>query len=93
MMKGPGVQVGGEIQAASIYDIAPTLLALFGQPVPGDFRGRPLLSAFEEEFVEQLAVRYAPGSYTSIDDAPRKPIPSAGDEAMVERLRILGYIE
>ena len=32
----------GELDGASIYDVAPTLLTLFGLPVPEDMEGRPL---------------------------------------------------
>ncbi|MEM1268805.1 MAG: alkaline phosphatase family protein [Bacteroidota bacterium] len=48
VMAGPGVQQDERIYGASLFDIAPTVLTLFGLPIGRDMRGRPLASAFEE---------------------------------------------
>jgi arylsulfatase A-like enzyme len=34
---------GQELEAATLYDIAPTLLALLDQPIPPRLRGRALI--------------------------------------------------
>src|SRR5579884_1121306 len=39
---GPGVPAAGQWEGAQIMDIAPTVLWLFGQDVPGDMQGRVL---------------------------------------------------
>jgi predicted AlkP superfamily phosphohydrolase/phosphomutase len=39
---GPGIARGEELSGHSIYDIAPTVLAMAGVPVPSDMDGRPV---------------------------------------------------
>jgi predicted AlkP superfamily phosphohydrolase/phosphomutase len=39
---GAEAPLTGPLPEVSIYDVAPTLLQLLGQPVPGDLVGRPL---------------------------------------------------
>ncbi len=46
--KGPGIKQGDRIYGASLLDITPTLLTLFGLPVGDDMQGKPLLDAFIE---------------------------------------------
>ena len=47
VMAGPGIKHDERIYGASLIDIAPTVLTLFGLPVGEDMDGRPLLEAFE----------------------------------------------
>jgi predicted AlkP superfamily phosphohydrolase/phosphomutase/tetratricopeptide (TPR) repeat protein len=44
---GPGIKKDELVFGASLLDIAPTLLSLFGLPVGRDMDGRPLLSIYE----------------------------------------------
>lgn len=44
---GPGIKKGYEIKKAKIYDLAPTILHIFGLPIPGDIDGRVLKEIFE----------------------------------------------
>ena len=46
LLLGPGISRGVEIKDASNLDIAPTLLALMGLPIPEVMTGRPLLEAW-----------------------------------------------
>ena len=45
---GPAIKQGLRITDAKIYDIAPTILHMFGLPVPKDMDGRVLKEIFEE---------------------------------------------
>jgi len=45
---GPDIKQGHEIQGAKIYDVAPTILHMFGLPVPDDMDGRVLKEIFRE---------------------------------------------
>jgi len=45
---GPGIKQGLQIQGARIYDLAPTILHLFGIPVPQGTDGRVLQETFEK---------------------------------------------
>lgn len=46
---GPGIRKDYKIENAKIYDIAPTILHIFGLPVPNDMDGRVLTEIFEED--------------------------------------------
>ena len=47
VMAGEGIRCDERIYGASLIDIAPTVLTLFGLPIGQDMDGRPLLEAFE----------------------------------------------
>lgn len=47
VMAGPGIKRDERIYGASLIDIAPTVLTLFGLPIGEDMDGRPLLEVFE----------------------------------------------
>ena len=46
---GPGIKKNQKIENAKIYDLAPTILHLFGLPIPNDMDGRVLTELFEED--------------------------------------------
>ncbi|MGH8101267.1 MAG: alkaline phosphatase family protein, partial [Chthoniobacterales bacterium] len=47
VMAGPGIKRDERIYGASLIDIAPTVLTLFGLPIGEDMDGRPLLEVIE----------------------------------------------
>jgi len=47
-MKGEGIKKDERIYGASLIDIGPTILQLFGLPIGEDMDGRPLLEAFDQ---------------------------------------------
>ena len=56
---GPDIKQGAQIEGAKIYDIAPTVLHMFGLPVPDDMDGKVLTEIFREGTeVEQRDVVY-----------------------------------
>ena len=46
-MKGPHVQQDERIYGATLLDVTPTILTLFGLPVADDMDGRVLVQAFD----------------------------------------------
>src|SRR6266498_1010134 len=46
-MKGPGIKKDERIYGATLLDVAPTVLTMFGLPVGEDMDGRVLVQAFE----------------------------------------------
>ena len=58
VMSGPGVRRGVRLEEASIHDIAPTILALFGQPVPRSWPGRVLGEAIDGAFLAKHPVTF-----------------------------------
>jgi len=90
LLAGPGVRRGVWLPPVSILDVTPTILWLMGLPVAGDMAGRPFLSAFAPEFIEDHPVEAIP----TYETGPRETGALAGaeDEAIEERLRALGYL-
>ncbi len=91
VLSGANVRPGAELDEASIYDIAPTILALFGQPVPRSWPGRALGGVLEDAFLERYPVRYR-------NDDPERRDALAADlldpaaEDLLRKLQSLGYI-
>ena len=86
---GRGIREGVDLGTRSILDVAPTLLALLGQPVPADADGEVMDAALEDA----AAVRT--GAATSADrEDMGDPALTAEEEATLEEsLRALGYLE
>ncbi len=75
---------------ADIVDISPTILYLYGLPIPTDLDGRVLVEGLDEDFIKGYPVRYvdpSPGSPEA------KPIERRDLDDVRNRLRGLGYIE
>jgi len=92
-MKGPGVKKDELVFGASLLDVTPTLLHIFGLPVGRDMDGKILITAFENENALDPV-----NSWESIDgDDGRHPsdkIVSAEEmDAELRQLIDLGYIE
>lgn len=94
ILNGPGVRAGVTVDGATVYDIAPTMLALAGLPVSREMQGRVLTEAFDAEFATGHPVEYVE-SYEFDRSAGEEaaPIESPVDDEVRERLRSLGYIE
>jgi len=92
VMSGPGIRRGVRLEQASVYDIAPTVLALFHQPVPRSWPGRVLGRAMTPELLASAPVRFR------LDDPVRRAVsqglPEDGREAqeLREKLESLGYL-
>jgi hypothetical protein len=89
VISGKGVK-HQKIERASVFDIAPTVLALLGVPATNGMTGNALTSAFQPSVAKTLTTK-------RIDRAVRKPVfakprKSPVDEELLEKLRALGYI-
>jgi tetratricopeptide (TPR) repeat protein len=92
-MKGPGIVKDERIYGASILDITPTVLTLFGLPVGKDMDGKVLLNVFDEkvtpEFIdswENVEGNFGMHPKDVLED------PWSSQEAM-DQLVELGYVE
>ena len=92
-VKGPGIKKGEVIHGASVLDVTPTLLTLFGLPIGENMEGKPLLQIFENKTTpsyikdwEKVEGDFGMHSKTIVDD------PWAEQEAM-QQLIELGYID
>ena len=88
---GPGIEPNARLQEASVLDIAPTILALLGLPIPTSMEGEVLEAGLSADLLRRRPpVRVAHDSApTAAGDAP---IASPGDADRLERLRTLGYV-
>ncbi len=90
-----GPIVSASLEEAALVDIAPTVLALMGLPIPVDLPGRVLTEIISPDFLERFPVREA-RSYESVLDREALRAAAAADEndeATIEMLRSLGYIQ
>lgn len=91
LVAGPGVRRGATLPPVSILDVTPTVLWLLGLPVAEDMAGRPVLGAFEPEFVARRRVATTP-TYETGERAPARAVAGEEDAEITERLRALGYL-
>jgi tetratricopeptide (TPR) repeat protein len=92
-MAGEPIQAEARLEEASLLDVAPTLLAIFGLPTADDFDGRVLEPLLRPEFLRRHPLRrvatYEPAV---IERAAADPVASAADAAIRSKLAALGYI-
>ena len=93
--KGPGLKSDALVHGASLLDIAPTLLALLGLPVPEDFEGHVLTQIFSDKVDVGTVPTYEPphpedGILRDSTEEDRDPW--AAQEAL-NQLVELGYVE
>ncbi len=85
---GPTLKERVEITGAKIIDLAPTLLHLFGVPVPKDMDGRVLNEIFSEgSFPAKREV-----TFSGAVEGKGFNVPKDEEKRVVERLRRLGYL-
>lgn len=92
-MRGPGIKKGEKIFGASILDLTPTILALYGLPIGETMEGKPLVQAFDEEVVLDTIPDWekVEGDF-GMHSTDLQEDPWAAQEAM-QQLIELGYIE
>jgi predicted AlkP superfamily phosphohydrolase/phosphomutase len=88
---GPGVRTDRQIARASIVDIAPTVLALLGLPVPDYMDGRALTEAFIDSL--DVKTQSSEADHDPSTSQRRDQVFSEDEQAVIEeRLRNLGYL-
>jgi predicted AlkP superfamily phosphohydrolase/phosphomutase len=95
---GPGIRAGAEIPAAPIVSVAPTLLYSLGLPIPEGMEGKVNTAAFERSFVEEQPVSTEAREDSTTSVGQFRAIPplarhTAEQQAVIERLKALGYLE
>ena len=93
VLAGPDIRPGADLGAASVLDIAPTVLALYGLPAARDMDGQPLAEAFTPDFLKAHPIAWI-DSYGGARAAEPEgaPAANAGDREILEKLRSIGYI-
>ncbi len=95
VLSGARVRAGAKLDEASVHDIAPTLLALYGLSLPRTWPGRVLAEGLEPEFLERHPVLFRAEEFAK-DLAPYADVAEALEDsdsgALREKLQSLGYI-
>ena len=70
---GKGIKKGCKIENARIIDVAPTILHIFGLPIPKDMDGRVLTEIFEpdSEFAKRVPKYVNPDYYEKLSEKQR----------------------
>ena len=97
VLAGPGVREGATIEGAQVKDVMPTLLAMCGVPLARDLDGHLLGNAFApsvQDWYDTL-LTHSVESYEGLVPArgARGGVDDEVNEAVLEQLRSLGYIE
>jgi len=91
LLSGAHVRPGMRIEEASVFDVAPTVLALFGEPIPTAWPGRVLAGALTEEFLEAHPVHFR-SDEPERGDRRNQALADPAAEDLVAKLESLGYI-
>jgi len=92
VLSGPGVRKGIRLDEASVNDIAPTILALFGQPVPRSWPGRVLGAALDPGFLASHPVTFRTTDPKRSGAAPATGGSDEEAEELRAKLESLGYV-
>ena len=93
LASGPAFRSSGRFEGGTVFDVAPTLLAVMGLPVPDDMDGRVLTEILRDSHLERLPVVSVPSYETALRHDRQAAVGSPMDESIREQLRSLGYIE
>jgi arylsulfatase A-like enzyme len=94
--RGPGIRQGVPIDPVHLIDVAPTVLYSMDLQIPADLPGRPLTEMYRESHLAARPMRRslddeAPPSVTPVAAPP--PEAARDESEILEKLKILGYIE
>jgi tetratricopeptide (TPR) repeat protein len=92
-MKGPHIQQDERIYGATLLDVTPTILTLFGLPVGADMDGRVLVQAFEDppQITRIPSWEQEPGE-CGMHPSDLRMDPAAA-QAVLQQFVALGYIQ
>jgi predicted AlkP superfamily phosphohydrolase/phosphomutase len=88
---GPHI-VSGVTVDANIVDIAPTILHAMGLPVPDDMDGRVIEEIFTPQYRQTHDIRFESASDAEMREGEAPAYSQEEEEAMLQRLRDLGYL-
>jgi len=91
LARGPGIRAT-VVEVPSLMDLAPTILYLFGLPVPPDMDGRVLEEILTAEFLEAHPVQLALEPARNPSPLPRDGYSPEEEAEVLDQLRKLGYL-
>ena len=92
-LRGAGLKADELIHGASLLDIAPTVLALYGLPAARDMDGRVLAEAFTEPPAPETVETWEPAA--GDEPVPAPPVERSPEQewSVVQQFFELGYLE
>ena len=91
-LTGPGIRQGVHLGESSILDIAPTVLALLGVPIPATMDGQVLEKAMTDELRASLDITYLAPAEEPLPVGLPTDFERVEEERLREHLRGLGYV-
>jgi tetratricopeptide (TPR) repeat protein len=91
-MSGPGIAKDERVYGASLLDIAPTILGLFGLPIDAGMIGKPLVQAFDQPVQIDRIASWDDEPGQSGMHPPEKRSDAFASAAAVQQLIDLGYL-
>ena len=93
VISGPGIRHGEKLHGASVLDVAPTILTLYGLPVGEDMDGKVLSQAFAETPQITLIPSWegVPGTHGC--HSPHTRLDPVAAHLALEQMIALGYVE
>jgi predicted AlkP superfamily phosphohydrolase/phosphomutase len=92
MLYGQPIRSGARITGASLYDLAPTLLHLMGEPVPTDMDGQVLTDVLQSALADPGSIRFIEPDDSGPTSLEETNLSDEDEATIVERLRSLGYV-
>jgi len=99
--RGPGIPQGAEVELQNIIDVTPLLVHSLGLEIPAEYEGTFPDSFYEPEYLSsdpprlaepvESALREVSASSSATD--PSYEMDAEDEQAVLERLKSLGYIE
>ncbi|MCL5067613.1 MAG: hypothetical protein M1368_04590, partial [Thaumarchaeota archaeon] len=88
-IEGAGV-VKGNLEGATVLEIAPTILAILGIPIPVDMDGHVIAQAFNQDYLNSNPIQY--GDASKREGYSEYELSHEEQQKIEENLRSLGYI-
>lgn len=92
VLSGPDIRPGTRLEEAGVYDVAPTILALFGQPIPESWPGRVLAGAIEPAFLDEHPVTFREDGDAHSAAIASTPLVDPAADDLRAKLESLGYL-
>jgi len=92
-MAGPGIKKDERVYGATLLDVTPTILTLYGLPLGKDMDGKPLINIYEDEKVVQFIDSWEQVEGECGMHPPHAIEDSFASAEAMEQLIELGYIE
>jgi tetratricopeptide (TPR) repeat protein len=92
-LKGPGIKQDERIDGATLLDVTPTVLTLFGLPIGADMDGRVFLQAFEDATEIETIPSWEQEPGPCGMHPPDLRMEPAATQAVLQQFVALGYMQ